>query len=474
MMSDIYDSDDAMGRSPPLKPAEPKYGPHKPPPPPFVNANDEDDAKATGKDIKGTHDRSRKPHLPETQTQTRHGDSVLMRYLGPDCPEVAAHARDFPYSDWPLKQDRLPPAWKVPSRSPGTEEGPGEKDGILGGRDTGGGRGAGGDEMDVDKAQPSVPAPAPAPTALLKSIPKSDFAEDEAKLKPVVEQSVSQSHMEKRNPQTSVSPRLKPLPPVLPPPAPLTDFKSEFVSPRQRPRLQSITEFPPVRPSPELLKRSPELGHRVSLPSLQSLSPPSSTVGASPDSASCNPKTKTLPSIQSALGGFSPSEFPPTRLNSLPPPYPYSSCPGSATSTDSPHDRQLPRQFLPSHIPPSPFSHLSPVSAKDHSNNPSPASQPSSAFWRGPPPPPPPPPPQPAADTPHHAPSPYDTSPMTAKSPLTSYPTPTEPVASTPGSSERGSLSSTAPLNGTGPTGSYKCTHPGCTAAPFQTQYLLK
>lgn len=466
-----------MGRSPPLKPAEPKYGPHKQPPPPFLNAHDEDDAKATGKDLKGTHDRSRKPYLPETQTQTRHGDSVLMRFLGPDYPEVAAHARDFPFSDWPLKQDRLPPAWKVPSRSPGTEEGLGEKYGTLGDRDTGEGRGAGGDEMDVDKAQTSVPAPAPVPAVLLKSILKSEFAEDEVKLKPaVVGQSVSQSHMEeRRDPQTSVSPRLKPLPPVLPPPAPPTDSKSEFVSPRQRPRLQSLTEFPPVRPPPELLKRSPELVHRVSLPSLQSLSPPSSTVGASPDSASCNHNTKSLPSIQSALGGFSPSEFPSTRLNSLHPPYPYSSCPGSATSTDSPHDRQLPRQFLPSHIPPSPYSHLSPISAKDHSNNPSPASQPP-AFWRGapPPPPPPPPPPQPAADTPHHAPSPYDTSPMTVKSPLTSYPTPTEPVASTPGSSERGSLSSTATLNGTGPTGSYKCTHPGCTAAPFQTQYLLK
>lgn len=481
MTSDIYDSDDAMGRSPPPKPAKPKYGLDEPPPP-FVNVDDENDAKSTVKDPKGTLDRSRKPHLPETQTRTCLGDSVLMSYLGPDCLEVAAAVRDSPYSDWSHKQDRLPKDWKVTPLSSGTEEGPGEKEGInLGGWDKGGGgrRGGSGSDMDVDKTE-KTPVPTPAPTLepapILKPIPGlGSAAEDEAKFKSVVEQGVPQLQVnEKKDRLASLSPHLKALPPVLPPPAPPSDFKSEFVSPRQRPRLQSITEFPPVRPSPDLLKRSPELGHRVSLPSLQSLSPPSSTTGTSPDSAGYNLNTKTLPSIQSALGGFSPSEFPSTRPNALPPPYPYSSCPGSATSTDSPHDRQLPRQFLPSHIPPSPFSHLSPISAKEHSNNPSPASQPSSAFWRGPPPPPPP-PPQPAADTPHPAPSPYDTSPMSTTSPLTSYPTPTEPVAPTPGSSaDRTPLSSNAALNGAGATGSYKCTHPGCTAAPFQTQYLLK
>ncbi|OKP14949.1 hypothetical protein PENSUB_4699 [Penicillium subrubescens] len=482
MTSDIYDSDDAMGRSPPPKPAKPKYGLDEPPPP-FVNVNDENDANSTVKDPKGTLDRSRKPHLPETQTRTCLGDSVLMSYLGPDCPEVAADVRESPYSDWSHKQDRLPKDWKIAPLSSGTEEGPGEKEGInIGGWDKAGvegGGGGSGSDMDVDKTEKTpIPTPAPIlePAPILKPIPGlGSAAEDEAKFKSVVEQGVPQLQVNKKKDRlTSLSPHLKPLPPVLPPPAPPSDFKSEFVSPRQRPRLQSITEFPPVRPSPDLLKRPPELGHRVSLPSLQSLSPPSSTTGTSPDSASYNLNTKTLPSIQSALGGFSPSEFPSTRPNALPPPYPYSSCPGSATSTDSPHDRQLPRQFLPSHIPPSPFSHLSPISAKEHSNNPSPASQPSSAFWRGPPPPPPP-PPQPVADTPHHAPSPYDTSPMSTTSPLTSYPTPTEPVAPTPESSaDRTPLSSNAALHGAGATGSYKCTHTGCTAAPFQTQYLLK
>ncbi|KAJ5802102.1 uncharacterized protein N7503_004552 [Penicillium pulvis] len=76
--------------------------------PPFVTVIDEDRTKPAVKYPKGTPDRFRTPHLPETQTQTRHGDSVLMSYLGPDLPEVAVHARNYLYSDWLPKQDPLP------------------------------------------------------------------------------------------------------------------------------------------------------------------------------------------------------------------------------------------------------------------------------------------------------------------------------------------------------------------------------
>ncbi|KAJ5905400.1 uncharacterized protein N7473_002316 [Penicillium subrubescens] len=54
--------------------------------------------------------------------------------------------------------------------------------------------------------------------------------------------------------------------------------------------------------------------------------------------------------------------------------------------------------------------------------------------------------------------------------PPPSYPTPTEPVSPILGSINRTPLSSTTRAEA---TGSYKCTHPGCTAAPFQTQYIL-
>jgi hypothetical protein len=98
------------------------------------------------------------------------------------------------------------------------------------------------------------------------------------------------------------------------------------------------------------------------------------------------------------------------------------------------------------------------VSMKDSSTNPSPASH--GVFWRGP-----------TQTDILTAPTPYEASPMTATSP-TSYPTPTEQVGT--GMSDRVSLAASTPQANGGPTGSYKCTHPGCTAAPFQTQYLLK
>jgi hypothetical protein len=206
-----------------------------------------------------------------------------------------------------------------------------------------------------------------------------------------------------------------------------------------RERLPSISERPAELP---YSKTPPDIKSR--LPSLQ-------PIQASPGSCANSPESsQTLPSIRetlSALTDFGP--HPPH------PPRPFASCPGSSTSgNDSPYDRPFPAKFP---IPPSPYSHYSPVSMKDSSTNPSPASH--GVFWRGP---------QTEILT---APTPYEASPMSATSP-TSYPTPTEQVGT--GMSDRVSLAaSTSQANG-GPTGSYKCTHPGCTAAPFQTQYLLK
>ncbi|KAJ5179142.1 hypothetical protein N7492_002352 [Penicillium capsulatum] len=388
MPSDIYDSDDAMNRSPPLVAQKIKYEVEEPPPP-FVSAADRD---APEKSAKGTSDRSRKPHLPESQTQTRHGDSVLISYLAPQCPDIADYARDHPLSlsGWSPKQD--------------------------GGLDR----------------------------------PKRDGSNESSSTGP-------------RLPGTGgvTRPRSPPIRfPTLPPPAPPPrDINND---PR-RPRLLSITAPPDRRTSEDRPRLSPPFKDstnaspesRVTLPSLQSLqSPASSCAGTLPDTGSAN--TQVLPSIQCALGNLSQSELGSARP-SLPSAFPYSSTPVSATSrNDSPHDRHLPGQFP---IPPSPFSHFSPVSLKDASANPSPASQPS--FWRAVPPPPPPP-----AET--QPATPYEMSPMTAKSPATNYPTPIEQVP--PEGSERGSFSNPS-VNGA--PGNYKCNHPGCTAPPFQTQYLL-
>lgn len=389
MTSDTYDSDDAMNRSPPLVAQKVKYGVDDPLPP-FVSESDGDPEKCA----KGTPDRSRKPHLPETQVHTRYGDSVLINFLAPDRPDIAQHALQYPLVDESPRRERI--------------------------------EGTAADRRDSTQ---------------LKEAP-----------------SLRQDDGHTRAGPQSVSPRNT----SMPPPAPV-DVKNESTSPRQRPTLPSLiaperrlstdrTQLsPPFRGSTQT---SPDVKSRVSLPSLGS--PSSSCAGPSPDSGSGS--KQVLPSIHSALSALA-SDFPPPRPNGLPPPYPY---PGSATSrNESPHDRKLP-QILSHQIPPSPFSHFSPVSTQDLSNNPSPATHPS--LWHRTP--------LPSSSEPHHPATPYDGSPMTAKSSATSYPTPTEQVAPTPGS-EHPHFGPPS-CNGAPGAGIYKCTHPGCAAPPFQTQYLLK
>ncbi|KAJ6144166.1 hypothetical protein N7470_008061 [Penicillium chermesinum] len=262
------------------------------------------------------------------------------------------------------------------------------------------------------------------------------------------------------------------LPPILP-------SNPSLESPPQRRRFPSIhaPPLPNLLPPHErrasldrpVLNPPTEVKSRFSVPSLQPLpsihSPPSSSAATSPETVNNTP----LPSI-SALG-LNKSDVSASPYNAFSP-LSYAG-PGVPTPRESPLDRHL-----PSLIPPSPYTHYSPVSAlsaKDASNNPSPASQP--ATWRTPtsavaptalPPPPPPAPSEPPVPQ-----SPYEMSPVTAKSPATNYPTPTEQIA--PGVAGQSTFSANMMANGV-PTGvgHYKCEHPGCTAAPFQTQYLLK
>ncbi|KAF7588011.1 hypothetical protein BBP40_006417 [Aspergillus hancockii] len=173
--------------------------------------------------------------------------------------------------------------------------------------------------------------------------------------------------------------------------------------------------------------------------------------------------TTTLPPIQTALRGIPHVKEPSGRANgpsSFPLPPVTASSPPSIRS-DPPVWEQVPRpgQFAPPQVPPSPYSHLSPASTKDLSAVSSPASQ--NSYWR----------PALKSDIPYIT-STYDIAHSAAKSPATNYPTPTD---QTPGGTcERTSFNTNSQPNGVVPTGSYKCRHPGCTAPPFQTQYLLK
>lgn len=380
-------------------------------------------------DDKGTDQRShRKPLFPEASSQTHHGDRLLMQYLAPDRPDVAEEAAKHPLQE--LKRSRV---------------------------------------VDSDQNRGKCPPLASIkPPEAIKD-PVMDFSTPTA----ISPRTVDTPFPKPQSPEGKT-----PLPPILP-------LNSSRDSPPQRRRFPSLTSSLPNILPPHQRRASSDrsvpnppaqLKQRLSVPSLQPLpsiqSPPSSSAATSPETASNTP----LPSI-SALG-LNKSDVAPNAN-----PFGFSQVhygpPGIATPRESPLDRQL-----PSLLPPSPYNHFSPVSAisaKDVSNNPSPASQ--APTWRTPtstttpaglPPPPPPPPPLPPAPSEHTIPqSPYEMSPMTAKSPATSYPTPTEQIGPTVGG--QSTFSANMVHNGvaTG-AGHYQCDHPGCTAPPFQTQYLLK
>ncbi|CAG8890164.1 unnamed protein product [Penicillium egyptiacum] len=384
MTSAMYDSDDTFNRSPPLEAMKPNYGENETLPP-FVPSSDKD-ADAVG---------SRKPNQLKPQNSTREGDRVLMEFLAPYHPEIAASARNSPLEPLSgnLKNHKQPP--------------------------------------DFDPRDPKKP------NLLLRDDPP---LKESLELK-APSGSASYNEVEKKSPQMKLD--LVPLKPK----QPNVEIKDEF-PPRER--LHSLSD--PSRrlsqvPLPQL-QTSPESEPPIPLPSIQPSSGPS--VAKSPDSST----KQTLPSIHKALSALSDFGAPPA--NTMSSPFPFSSCPGSTTSgNDSPFDRAFPGKFS---IPATPFSHFSPVSVKESSTNPSPASH--SSFWRGPP-----------QSEMLSVQTPYVASPMTAKSPATSYPTPTEQVGA--GMGDRHSLAASTPQANGGPMGSYKCTHPGCTAAPFQTQYLL-
>ncbi|CAG7985007.1 unnamed protein product [Penicillium salamii] len=361
MTSNMYDSDEACNKSPPLVAIKPNYGEDKPSTPPFVPVP-EKQADAAGQSRKHQPE----PHSP----QTHEGDRVLMGYLAPNLPHIAEIARDHPLE--PFHKDRKRPL-----------------------------------------QPPDFIPPKPVPVGIAPRLKEPDQGPPAA-----IEVRIPEGALQ--NPQ------------ILQP----DGFKKELVSARSR-----YNSFSDVsrRPSSDFSKSPPEIKHRLSVSTLKPID--ASCLAKSPDS------TQTLPPIHKALSDL--SDFGPS-VTTMASPYPYSSLPGSAASgTDSPYP--FPAKFS---MAASPYpSHISPVSMKDSSTNPSPASQ--ASFWRAP------------TSEMMSAQTPYEASRITATSPATSYPTPTEQVGV--GMGDRVSL---ATPNG-GSVGSYKCTHLGCTAAPFQTQYLL-
>lgn len=218
-------------------------------------------------------------------------------------------------------------------------------------------------------------------------------------------------------------------PPQLPPPLP------PIVAPRRE----------PLELKPCSLLQPLEVPRHDLLPAIHQ--PPS----AIPKSSENQP---SLPPLQSALAELSnvPAKEPRVNANGAPSYLLHPVTSGPSPRTDVTREHQLPG---PPQVPLSPYSHRSPASSKDTSTVPSPVSQPSC-------------PRPPHKSNIHYVTSPYDVPTQAAKSPITCYPTPTDP----PTTGSYGDANT--PLTGAVATGSFKCDHPGCNAPPFQTQYLLK
>lgn len=394
MTSDVYDSDDALKRSPGLKPTIINYKPDNDIPPFPHKPAGWRDGKGDIPSSPGSSDgRSRKPRRPHNRPQPTLADEVLMKSIDPNRPDIARIAAEHPLTiDYDSDEEEAPPPTSKPKQDASRPS----------------------EASDLGQAAASaLSLLTPYPEAVDRRRPA---VPDHEPLPSVSEMLSSSSTFLKRPPQrTSIS----------------TPSDRGLEETLATSRVGRYAISPSEIPAQELL------------PALQS---PSQSTSGSPEMSQ---NLQSLPSLQTTLEALSE-----TRLGSLPPaPFgmPDVSSP-PARPGPSPRERQLSGPRPAATQMPSPLSQLSPMSSKD-STTLSPASQ--TPLWR-----------QSVLLKPDisNMTSPYEPSPLSAKSPAGSYPTPTEVR---PPQEEHPEASS--------PTGNqYKCSFPGCTAAPFQTQYLLK
>ncbi|KAF7503267.1 hypothetical protein GJ744_004025 [Endocarpon pusillum] len=197
-----------------------------------------------------------------------------------------------------------------------------------------------------------------------------------------------------------------------------------------------------ITTSPALAKftiSAAEANPNSTLPAIQK-SPPRSMSSHSPEGV------QNLPSLQTTLGQIvgTPIADPPNATS------PFPQILGQSPIVTRP-------QHMAAGPGPSPigYSHPSPASSKDMTTMSPPGYPSHPSLWRSPP-----------KEGSLGTISPPASVP--GLTPSTSYPSPTEntsPESSTTPQSLNGALLTT--------TTAFKCTHPGCTAPPFQTQYLL-
>ncbi|KAH8700644.1 hypothetical protein BGW36DRAFT_291250 [Talaromyces proteolyticus] len=371
MLSDVYDSDDALNRSPVLKPAVINYGPVETIPPFQHKRSPSGEGKRDGSSSPDSSEgRSRKHHRIHKEIRPTLGDSVLIGILDPNRPDIARQAGENPLRSDSESDDDSRRRVKVSSQPNVTAS-----------------------EV-ASHALNIMPPQQPRPNTILPSI--NELVSHEL-------------HFSQNSFQRRPSERL------------ISDQDSLAAS-----RVGKYAISPSSMPAQEIL------------PALQS--PPHSAAG-SPENS------QILPSMNTVLRDLSSVAPSPFSVSAASPPIMPASVRQRQMSGPLP-----PPSLTPSQMP-TPYSHSSPTSMKDMTGvSPAPHSQ---YAYR---------PPGLKSEMSNMS-FLSESTPMAApagKSPINSYPTPTETKPT-----EEGSEVAVAGGN------VYKCQYPGCTAAAFQTQYLL-
>ncbi|KAN0080994.1 hypothetical protein V8E54_004198 [Elaphomyces granulatus] len=412
MTPDVYDSDDALNRSPLLKPQVIKYQVEDPQPP-FAKRWHSGDGRGDSHSTLGSPSRSSRKRGQQSKPLTNLADAVLISHLDPNRPDIATEARENP-----LEYDQRPEdGGEPPIRSShGLPEAASKALSLIS------------DQPVVFPADPQVGLPDNSQTL------RPDWRQRTVLLSTNSAEDPNAARIKKepKSPRFAFPPHHH-----LNPPSEINASEDSLATSP----LGKFTISPSERPVQE------------HLPALQSRHPlPKSAAGSSPDNV------KSLPSLQATLGEQLSEPARKDHPGRPPHPFPPISTTSPLTLGAFARERSL---SGPCQLPPSPYPHhLSPVSSKDFSGLSPPAS-----LGR----------PTPTTLKPELA-YPIDQparSPQMVKSPSANYPTPTERKPEetepqpfpTPGSAQsNGHISS---------SGQYRCTYPGCTATSFQTQYLL-
>ena len=430
MTSDIFDPDEGLHQSPKLKPLKINYKREESPPPylpdssSHSSSSSSSDSDRPNRPAQPGGSRKRSKRRVKSRTRPSQGDAVLVSYLGNhNRPDIAQEVGQRPLNS--------------------ASQSEAESD----------------EEMVIAPVIPAKDAAATAQAALSHLSTGDDRVRDGLTAQHAIVDGVKHALLScvgrKHGHDGNVN---KPLP--------AEDAAKDLLhlsSPKStRPVPKVSTNLQPqqddsLATSPNLAKfaiTASESSNKETLPALQK-SPPRSSSTHSPEGS------QSLPSLQTALGSQLVDS--PMKNGS---PYP----PVSATSPTiaRPALASGPSPYLPPSMGPSPSSYASmpTPSSKDSSTMSPPSCAPSHpTYWRNPP----------KSEPSYGAVSGSDGfTPSSTDSPSTVY--------TTPGGQERkmsidgdrpallnGPLPPNGPFNSTG----FKCTYPGCSAAPFQTQYLL-